>query len=301
MTKRTKISIFGVMLLTALVTGAFVKIKNHSHDYDKLTVHPEDFEVEVLATGTIRSENEVEVKAPIAGRVEKILVEEGQKVTRNQVLFYISSSERAALLDAARARSPEEYEEWTHIYNMTPVIAPISGTVIQRKFKPGQSFNPDNPILVISDHLTVKTKVDETDIGQVVIGQEAEITLDAFPNEVIIAKVDQIAFNAVTENGVTTYVVDVLPTKAPAFLRSGMTANVKIKGETRKNAIALPLAAVQNKGDQLYVLVENKQTQNLEEKVVKLGPSRDNKVEIQSGLKDGDVVMVKKFVPPEEN
>lgn len=159
MTKRTKISILGVMLLTALVTGAFVKINNHSHDYDKLTVQPEDFEVEVLATGTVRSENEVEVKAPIAGRVEKILVEEGQKVSRNQVLFYISSSERAALLDAARARSPEEYEEWTHIYNMTPVIAPIAGTVIQRKFKPGQSFNPDNPILLISDHLTVKPKL----------------------------------------------------------------------------------------------------------------------------------------------
>lgn len=301
MTKKIKMSIFGVMFLMALVTGAFVKIKSHAKEYDKIVVHPADFEIEVTATGTVRSENEVEVKAPIAGRVEKILVEEGQKVSRNQILFYISSAERAALLDAARARSPEEYEEWTHIYNMTPVIAPISGTVIQRKFEPGQSFNPDNPILLISDHLTVKTKVDETDIGQVVIGQNAEITLDAFPNEVVIAKVDQIAFNAVTENGVTTYVVDVLPTKAPVFLRSGMTANVKIKGEKKKNTISLPLAAIQNKGEQLYVITENKQTQDLEEVEVKIGPSHDRQVEIQSGLKDGDIVMVKKFVPAEEN
>jgi multidrug efflux pump subunit AcrA (membrane-fusion protein) len=69
----------------------------------------------------------------------------------------------------------------------------------------------------------------------------------------------------------------------------------------KKNTISLPLAAIQNKGEQLYVITENKQTQEFEEKEVKLGPSHDHQVEIQSGLQDGDVVMVKKFAPSEEN
>lgn len=298
---KTKLIIIVGALLCILMTGAVVKMSATDKEYEKETLQPADFQVQILATGTVRSENEVEIKAPISGRIDKILVEEGQKVKANQILLYISSSERAALLDAARSRGEAEYQEWTKIYNSTPVIAPIAGTIIQRKFEPGQSFNQENAILVMSDRLTIKAKVDETDIGNVVVGQSAEIILDAYPQEKIKARVDQIAFNALTENGVTTYQVDVLPLNAPAFMRSGMTANVKIEMQNKKNVLSVPLAAIQNRGEQQVVTIEDLQNRGTTiEKVVKVGLSHGHRVEIIEGLQAGDVLMLKKFPFGEE-
>ena len=79
---------------------------------------------------------------------------------------------------------------------------------------------------MISDRLTVKAQVDETDIAAVKVGQRANINLDAYSQDSFPAIVDKIAYDAQTVNNVTTYTVDVLPEQAPDYMRSGMTASV---------------------------------------------------------------------------
>src|SRR6185295_1884406 len=107
-----------------------------------------------------------------------------------------------------------------------PVLAPIDGTIILRNVQQGQTFAGTDALFVMSDRLTVKAQVDETDIAQVALKQAAKITLDAYPQKEFPASVDKIAYDATTVNNVTTYIVDVLPENTPDFLRSGMTANV---------------------------------------------------------------------------
>src|SRR4051812_40477277 len=66
----------------------------------------------IEATGEVAPLNRVEIKPPIQGRIEKILVDEGSRVKQGDILAWMSSSDRAAILDAARAQGPEAYKRW---------------------------------------------------------------------------------------------------------------------------------------------------------------------------------------------
>src|SRR6185295_987790 len=97
--------------------------------------------------------NRVEIKPPIAGRVEKLLVDEGAKVEAGQILAWLSSSDRAAILDAARAKGPAELKRWEDAYRPTPISAPLGGVVILRNAVIGETVDPGTVLFAISDTL----------------------------------------------------------------------------------------------------------------------------------------------------
>jgi macrolide-specific efflux system membrane fusion protein len=257
--------------------------------YKEYTVEKGDLSTTITATGTVQPENRLEIKAPVAGRMDRVLVEEGDKVRKGQILAWMSSTERAAMLDAARAGGEAETKKWEDMYRPTPVIAPISGTLILRSVEPGQTFTGTDAILVMSDRLTVKAQVDETDIAQVRLQQPATITLDAYPGKSMPAKVDQIAFEAKTVNNVTTYVVDVLPNSTPDFMRAGMTASVSFVTEAHADALYVPSEAVRTANGGLSVLVPG--PDGPVEKPVKVGITEGKRTEITAGLAEGDRVL----------
>jgi membrane fusion protein, macrolide-specific efflux system len=285
-----------VVLLILIVAGALFLWKrggSQATAYQEVTVARGDIEENVLSTGIVQPENRLAIKPPIGGRVEKVLVDEGEKVKKGQVLILISSTERAAVLDAARARGGEELKRWEGYYRPAPILAPIDGTIILRAAEPGQTFTTADAPLVMSDRLTVKAQVDETDIAKIRLKEKAEIVLDAYPGETIPAVVDQIAYDATTVNNVTTYIVDVLPDETPPNMRSGMTANVTFSVASKQNVLVLPANAVKNKEGKQLVLVPSKESFGKpEEKPVEVGISDGKRVEIVSGLAEGDVVLV---------
>ena len=261
--------------------------------YQPVSVTRGDIDTTILSTGTVQPENRLAIKPPIAGRIEQVLVKEGQVVKKNQPLAWMSSTERAALLDAASAKGPAELKRWEDLYRATPVLAPIDGTIIVGDVQPGQSFTSQDSIFVMSDRLTVKAQVDETDIAQIHLKQKAQIVLDAYPDQIIPARVDQIAYDATTVSNVTVYIIDVLPDKTPAFMRSGMTANVSFDSVSVSNVLVLPSAAIRTREGSSYVLVAlpDKKAKPVE-KEVKLGISDGKRVQILSGISAGDVVLV---------
>ena len=86
----------------------------------------------------------------------------------------VLTSSRAALLDAAQFKGDEAMEYWETIYKPTLLIAPIDGTVIVSQTQPGQSIAAEQAIVVIADRLIVSAYVNESDIGNVAIGQKAK-------------------------------------------------------------------------------------------------------------------------------
>ncbi len=252
-----------------------------------------DLRLSVLATGVVQPENRLEIKPPIGGRTEEVLVEEGQSVQKGQVLAWLSSTERAALLDAARAKGPDELAHWQELYKPTPLIAPLDGIVIARNVEPGQTVTAQDAVLVMSDRLIVKASVDETDIGQIRLDQKARITLDAYPEKVIAASVHHIAYEAKTVNNVTTYQVDVLPDSSPDFVRSGMTANVTFLVAGRKDVLILPAEGI-SQADRRATGLRPDPSGKKEAipQEVAVGISDGKKVEILSGLKESDTVLV---------
>jgi membrane fusion protein, macrolide-specific efflux system len=278
-------------LAAACLVGLFFFDKNAAEKitYNESKVERGTIHIKVLATGTVQPENRLEIIPPIAGRVEKVLIKEGDRVRKGQILAWMSSTERAALIDAARSKGAEEIKKWEDIYPPTPILAPLSGTIVLKNVEQGETFSGTTSLMSMSDRLTVKAQIDETDISSIQKQQEAEIFLDAYPGQKIQAAVDKIAFDATTVNNVTTYIVDVLPKSVPEFMRSGMTANVTFFVTSKHDVLLIQSDALQVKDSKSIVMVL--QDGEKVEKEVVTGITNGKQIEIISGLIEGETVL----------
>lgn len=291
-----------VLIVIAVASGgAYWKMKNSRQEemvaqYDTVKVEPGQIEITVESTATVRPQNRLEIKPPIAGRVEEVLVHEGDVVKAGQIIAWMSSTDRAALLDAARARGQEALDHWKEIYKATPLVAPLDGTIIARSVEPGQTVTASDTLLVMSDVLIVEAQVDETDLAQVRLGQDVMVSLDAYPDERFEASVSHISYEAQTVDNVTIYKVEVLPTNMPEFVRSGMTANVTLTAQAANDVLVLPAEAVHDEDGKKVAWLRD--PRNATEKIsreIKVGITDGKNYEVKDGLVKGDEVLVPKI------
>jgi HlyD family secretion protein len=173
------------------------------------------------------------------------------------------------------------------------LTAPIDGTVTALNVKVGEMASAGQAaVVVISDLsvLEVDINLDETDVAQVSVGQEALVTVDAFSDAELTGQVMYIAPVAETQSGVVLYpvTVQVLPTDFP--VRAGMTVDVEIIVAGQEDALIVPLRAVHTEGERAHVYrISGGQTEQVE---VVLGMMTETEVEIISGVAEGDVVSV---------
>lgn len=291
--KKTVLIICALLILAAVIATVWFSLRRTDKtDYTRIKVERGNLKITVATTGTVKPQNRVEIKPPIPGRIEELFFDEGAVVRKGQILGFLSSTDRAALLDAARSKGKTELEHWEQLYKPMPIIAPIDGNIIARNVEPGQTVSANEKMLVMSDRLIVQAQIDETDIGRIKRGQPAELTLDAYPAEAITGVVDQIAYEALIVNNVTMYMVDILPNHVPPFMRSGMTANIQVITAVTNNVLILPTGAVQIEGKKASVRQPNPDNtaKPVRTKVV-TGLSDGKKIEIISGLKEGDSVL----------
>jgi len=271
--------------------------KNHSGSRSgttrEISPHIGSLQTIISDTGTVLPRNRLEIKPPVAGRVDKILVQEGDMVKTGQVVAWMSSTDRAALLDAAGGQGPEAVKHWQDVYKPIALIAPIDGQVIVSRMQPGQTVMVTDDIIVLSDTLIVRAQVDETDIGKIALKQPATIILDAYPDTPVKSTVDHIYYESVTTNNVTIYQVDLLPETIPPFFRSGMNATVNFTTENRDNVLLLPIDAVTKIKDKSFVLLKTTESEEPAKQPIVTGINDDKNIEIVSGITADDVVIVK--------
>ncbi|MDD5174282.1 MAG: efflux RND transporter periplasmic adaptor subunit, partial [Candidatus Omnitrophica bacterium] len=233
--------------------------------------------------------------------IDKILVEEGDMVKEGQIVAWMSSTERAALIDAARAQGAETMKYWEEVYKPTPLISPIAGEVIVSTNEPGQTVTTTDIVIVLSDHLIVQAQVDETDIGKVKVGQDTVITLDAYPQIKVKGKVGHIFYESKLVNNVNIYQVDIVPETVPAVFRSGMTATVNIIENTKDNILLIPLEAVKHNKTGAYALLIAAPGENPVERNIETGIFDEKNTEVVSGLSESDRVLISgaKYIPVE--
>jgi macrolide-specific efflux system membrane fusion protein len=302
--KKRKWIYFVTALVVVGVVFAVVKKKKNRNGAQgamtrKITVKLGDIEETVDASGEVSPLNRVEVKPPIQGRIEKILVDEGSTVKAGQILAWMSSSDRAAILDAARAKGLDEVKKWEDTYKPTPLVAPLSGVIILRNVVVGQTVDVGTVLFALSDKLIVVAHVDEVDIGRVHVEMPARITLDAYPQDPITGTVFSILHEGVNVSNVITYGVKIEPKNAPAFFRSQMTANINLIVNQKKDVLTVPATAVSDTANgEKQVLVPGPDQKPVS-KIVKTGIETNNSVEIVDGLAVGDTVLVtsKRYSP----
>ncbi len=286
-----------IVVLAVLLSGvAWVRFGQKAPDEGVVNViHPDKADIQrtVSTTATIMPKNRLEVTPPVNGRMEQVHVKEGQQVKAGDIVATMSSTDRAALLDAARGQGADTLKYWQEVYKPIPLSAPIDGQVIVGTVQPGQAVITSDAVIVISDQLIVRAQVDETDIGKVKVGQEAVVSLDAYADAKIKAVVDHIYYESKTVNNVTVYLVDLKPEAVPDFFRSGMNANVELILESREQVLTLPLSAVQKDNGTSFVMVNSSGSDEPVLRLVVTGMADDKKVEIVSGLTEDDEVVTK--------
>ncbi len=281
-----------LVLLALLCDGC--KPKNSS--YDSYPVQRSEIRSQVLSNGTVQPENKLDIKPPINGRADSVLAQIGDAVKKGQVLAWMSSTDRAVLLDAARTKGADELAHWEDYYKPAALIAPLDGTIISKNLNPGQVVTSSDVVFSMSDHLIVAAIVDETDLAKIKLQQRVELAVDAYPDVQFTGAVERIAFNAAIVNSVTTYEVDVLPDKVPDFIRSGMTAVAKFLVVEKKDALSVPAAAIRQFKSKSFVLVPDPDhADQAVSRQIEVGISDGKKTEILSGLKEGDTVLMPKF------
>jgi len=185
----------------------------------------------------------------------------------------------------------------------TTVTSPIDGVVLSRDVQMGDAVSS---ILVLGSTATlvmtlgdthevyVKGKVDESDIAKVYLGQSARIKVQSFPDKTFAGRVTKIAPLGVEKDNVTTFEVQISIDNATGELKANMTANAEIVLEEHKNVLTIPeQAVIYDKDRNASVWVPDVHGKDGHRVVgVKVGLSNGSRIEVLSGLKAGDQVVL---------
>ena len=199
----------------------------------------------------------------------------------------------------------------------TRILAPASGTVINKLVEPGAtvaaSFQTPNLFEIAADMsvMQVEASVDEADIGEVRVGQPVRFTVDAYPDQTFAAVVRQIRTSATEAQNVVSYFVILQVQNPEGKLLPGMTANVEIVTGERKAVARVPSAALRfrpRQGDRpaaapsastpgakrrTTVWVASADPYKPVQRTVTLGLRGEEYAEVTGGLRPGDRVLVR--------
>ena len=210
--------------------------------------------------------------------------------------------------------------------NRTVIVAPAAGVVINKLVEPGTtvvaSFQTPTLFEIAADttRMQVEASVDEADIGQVREGQAVSFTVDAYPAMRFPAQVRQIRKAATENQNVVSYLVILDVANPDGKLLPGMTANVEIVTGKVSQVVRVPTAALrfrprpgdrapeedsgskENKGSHPkgdVVFIAGTDPYRPQRRPVKIGLQGEDFVEIVSGLRPGEQVVVrsKSIVP----
>jgi len=175
------------------------------------------------------------------------------------------------------------------------MVAPFDATVISLGAEVGDLVSSGTTVVTLADltDLRVLATVDETDISGVQVGQEAQITFDAFPGRKFKGKVLEVPLKGKLVQNVVSYEVPVsLGGVEGVSLKPGMTANLSIVVGRRQNVLLVSVLAVQQGEEGDVVLVQDSPNGAAVATPVELGLSDGTNVEVLRGLNEGDQVVV---------
>ncbi|HYM85707.1 MAG TPA: efflux RND transporter periplasmic adaptor subunit, partial [Pseudoxanthomonas sp.] len=135
----------------------------------------------------------------------------------------------------------------------TVITSPVDGVVLTRTIEPGQtvaaSFSAPVLFTIAEDlgKMKIELAVDESDIGQVKVGQVVSFTADAFADRQFKGTVEQVRLAATTTNNVVTYPVVVTVDNSDGTLLPGLTVNAEIEVSKRDKILKVSNAALRYK------------------------------------------------------
>ena len=287
--KKTSAKLPFILMAAAILSSALVSCKGKSEktakEEETETIYAVNADIVQAGNlddylefgGDVSSVSAVDVYPDAAGKISRIRVSVGDLVKKDQIIAYVDPS-----------RPGMNYSE-------NPVKAPISGRVTSFPPTIGTMVSQSYSIAKISDtdELQIKVNVAERFISRIRENQTAIVSFDAYPGVEFKARVFEVS--PVLDTTSRTMLAKLKVEPADSRIKAGMYARVKLITDTIEGAVVIPNDAIVNRDGKPYVFTAKSESAESSVNMVsvKEGLSVDNKTEIQEGLKEGDVIIVK--------
>ena len=263
--------------------------------------------VSALASARFDYQHQQTVTATTSGTVSAVCVKEGTAVAANTAIVQLSGTELSrqvqsaadSLLNAQLSMSDTEKQ----MENYT-ITSPISGTVIQKNVKAGDTVGTDTTssetLCTIYDlsYLEMTLNVDELEILSIKEGQTVTITADAISDRTFTGVVTSVSAAGTTTGGTTTYPVTIRIDDTGDLL-PGMNATAEIEVSSAENALTIPNGAVV-RGNYVLVTKDSPSAVNAVQDMtapdgyvyvkITTGTSDNDSIEVTGGLQEGDTI-----------
>lgn len=178
--------------------------------------------------------------------------------------------------------------------NKAIITAPMDGVITGIEKNVGEVISSSEPMIrMLSPHYEVEVDIPETDITKVVVGQSADIALDAFQGNTAFSGT-VVAIDPASTNiqDVVYYQIRIRIADTGLPIKPGMTANVTIHTDERQHVLAAPLRAIKTSTDGRIFVRVVRDGQEIETNVATGLKADDGLVEIVYGVDEGDAVVV---------
>lgn len=286
-------------------------------------IKPRRLAQEIIAVGSLISDESVILSSEISGRIASISFTEGQPVAAGDLLFKLDDSVYAAELEQARAGlklSQSDHDRAQGLFTRqlisvrerdaaaakldvdratvalaearlakTRIRAPFRGVAGLRQVSPGEYINPGQPLAPLESMSVLKMdfRLSEAALSAIKVGQILNLEVDSYPGEVFpgtVYAIDPRLAEATRSVGVRARVPN--PERR---LRPGLFARVRLTISENAAALLVPEQAIVPQGDSSFVYVIEAGTAVMRK--VEIGQRKGGLAEITSGLKDGDTVI----------
>jgi len=275
-------------------------------------------------TAPIEAFAEADVIAKVDGEVRELHVEEGDVVSKNQILATLDGDRLRLELSESQARlrkmqrdfernkelqdkgliSEGDFERIQYdlealeaSFNLasleldyTQIRAPIDGVVSERYLKLGNTIKTGDPVFRVTslDPLVAYMFVPEREFRQIAAGQPVRIEIDALPGEPVAATVTRIS--PVVDPDTGTFKITIEMRGTEQRIKPGMFGRMSIIFDTHENVLQVPRSAIIERADESSVFVVEDGVGI--RKQIETGFSSSGMVEVTSGLTDGEQVII---------
>ena len=227
----------------------------------------------VITNGEVESQSAVEVFPSMGGKVQQINVLLGSQVKKGDVIAKIDPSEPGTK------------------YALSPVEAPISGSIVSTPLKVGTKVTTNSAVTMIGDidNLQISASVPERYVSELKTGLKAEITVEAYPDVIFMATVSRVS--PVVDAATRTKQVIMNFDKKDSRVNAGMFAKVKLYTSKYSGKLVVPSdAIITNDDDVSYLFVVN-DDYTVSRRTVKTGKAIDGMIQVTDNLMAGERVV----------
>jgi multidrug efflux pump subunit AcrA (membrane-fusion protein) len=237
-----------------------------------------EVEDRISCVGNVTGQEMVTLMSKVPGKIDSFLVNEGDEVERDDILVLIDRDIEGMKYEKASIKSP------------------LDGMVIKKFLDKGSQVEPSInplmrvPVIMVANIDTVKVLVNisEKYLGKLRESTEAEVKVDAYPDEVFLGEITRIA--PLVDLATRTSEVEIKVFNKDYRLKPGMFAKVNFILEKKENTLIVPIKAVLSENSYKFVFIVNGSIAH--KKKVKTGIYQKGFVEIVEGLNVGEDVII---------